>query len=375
MSGEHKQEAPQGQRQPRAEETTIERKCIYRDIVQRLVGKRLAVLVLGGEPGALASEPQDRTEAEEEQLEADVKAMVEANRKAEFHGPYRLDYVDDEGYLHSIVKGKGCECGSSSCPLMKMLSEDFRWEPAGDARPRDHAVPIDDEETRWFCNCGWTGSGDEMFLGHICPRCNVSEPQPLVLTDSPADTESSKLRHVLIRHEGDDPGHGTKLYIDGFEVPELTNVSFSHPVREIAQVKAQVNALRGFELDVRAEVRVEITAFEGEIISEPLPDGRVRYRCVSQETAKTSVTDCVEGQEPTPVREELDDLVDHERTVLRFKEMRCALENLVKACAECNRTTRAFPGNLRMDVLRLITEAQNVALSYQLLKDREGGAS
>lgn len=161
--------------------------------------------------------PSERTEAEEEQLQADVKAMLEANRRSEFHGPYRLDYVDDEGYLHSVVKGKGCDCGNSSCPLVEILSEDFRWEPTGDD-----------------------------YLG---------EPK----------------------------------------LQEVWNL--------------------------------------------------------------------------------LDDLAAHDGTVLRCKEMQCALENLVKACAECNRTTRAFPGNLRMDVLRLITEAQNVALCYQLLKDREGGAS
>lgn len=89
---------------------------------------------------------------------------------------------------------------------------------------------------------------------------------------------------VRISNDGTYWHSGTKLEIDGQEVPELANVSFHHRAGQSARVTAEVNCLGPFHLDVMlpAEVVVMVEVPPGcDLISETSEDGKTkRHRVV-----------------------------------------------------------------------------------------------
>lgn len=76
---------------------------------------------------------------------------------------------------------------------------------------------------------------------------------------------------------------GTKLLIDGVQIPELVNVEFSHRVCELAKVVAEINAQAPFAIELNAEVSVIIYVSPGfKLEAYSADDNKMVYRAVPE---------------------------------------------------------------------------------------------
>lgn len=102
------------------------------------------------------------------------------------------------------------------------------------------------------------------------------------------ETSVSELRNkqVQVRIENDDISNvffGTKLLIGGHSVPELASVSFQHDAGSVAIVRAQVNAINGFAVELPAKVDITVCVFPGFILLEDrTQEGIVKYSVQSE---------------------------------------------------------------------------------------------
>jgi len=91
---------------------------------------------------------------------------------------------------------------------------------------------------------------------------------------------------IKITNDGKNPLTGTKVVIDGFEIPGLTNVKFSHPVRDVARVELEILTLDEFEIEMPAEVTIKVVAdLDYEIQVEEIGARKI-YRSVRKEGGK-----------------------------------------------------------------------------------------
>ena len=85
---------------------------------------------------------------------------------------------------------------------------------------------------------------------------------------------------IKITNEGKNVLTGTKVSIDGLEIPGITNVKFSHPVRDVARLELEILALGEFEIEMPAEVTLKVVADSDCEIQEDDLGTRKVYRSV-----------------------------------------------------------------------------------------------